>query len=66
MDTSFKTNHLLLSEMKNKLRIRNIFTDIPIDDKKNIFGRLLAKERQQRFYISKLVDKSFNFAMEKN
>lgn len=65
MDISFKPNHLLLPELNYELRIRNTFTDKPHDDKRKILGRLLVKERQQNFDISKLKVPNFDFAVEK-
>lgn len=65
MDISFKANQLLLPELNYELRIRDVFTDRPIDEKRKILGRLLHKERQKDFDVSTLKDQSFNFELEK-
>lgn len=65
MDTAFKSNHLLLTELNYELRIRDTFTEKSCEDKRKILGRLLAKEKQQRFDPSLIVDKTFDFASDK-
>lgn len=66
MDSSFKSNHLLLPELNYELRIRNTITEKPQDDKRKILGRLLAKERQQNFDVKTLEDPNFDFDLEKS
>lgn len=66
MDTSFKTRHLLLPELNYELKIRDTFTEKPVDDKRKILGRLLAKEKQQGLDVLSLTDKNFDFALEQD
>lgn len=63
---SFRATELLLPELNYELRIRDVITDKPHADKRKILGRLLAKEKQQGFDTSLLVDKNFDFIIEKS
>lgn len=66
MDSSFKSNHLLLPELNYELRIRNTITEKSQDDKRKILGRLIAKERQRNFDVTTLEDSKIDFALEKS
>lgn len=64
MDNLFKSNHLLLPELNYELKIRKTITEKPVEDKRKILGRLIAKERQQNFDVSSLTIPNFDFALE--
>lgn len=65
MDNLFKSNHLLLPELNYELRIRNTITEKPVEDKRKILGRLLAKEKQKSFDVRTLIDPNFDFLNDK-
>lgn len=65
MEDYFKPNLLLKDELDYELRIRNIVTEKTVNDKRKILGRLLEKERQNKTNVLCLVDKSFDYELEK-
>ncbi|XP_031333880.1 uncharacterized protein LOC116163889 [Photinus pyralis] len=59
----FKPSHLLIDEIKYELRIRGVVTDRPVDDKRKILNKLLAKERGRHLTH---IDPFYDFGREQD
>lgn len=66
MDSHFRPNLLLREELDYELKIRGVFTESPVIQKRKILLRALNKERESKFDVLKLTNSDFDFQKEKD